>query len=68
MSPPRAPSRRLAAPMSPPRAPSRRLPRRSPVADGTESEATRQVLLRAAGYVAFGLLWLGFVGAVFMFG
>jgi hypothetical protein len=54
--------------MSPPRAPSRRLPLRSPVADGTESEATRQVLLRAAGYVAFGLLWLGFVGAVVMFG
>ena len=35
------------------------------VADGTESEATRRVLLRAVGFVAFGLLWLGFV-AVFV--
>ena len=31
------------------------------VADGTEAEATRRVLGRAAGFVAFGLLWLGFV-------
>lgn len=38
------------------------------VADGTESEATRRVLLRAGGLVAFGLLWLGFVGAFALFG
>lgn len=31
------------------------------VADGTESAATRRVLARAAGFVAFGLLWTGFV-------
>lgn len=38
------------------------------VADGTESEATRRVLLRAIGFVAFGLLWLGLVGAFALFG
>ncbi len=37
--------------------------RRFIVADGTEAEATRRVLLRATGFVAFGLLWLGFVAA-----
>jgi hypothetical protein len=38
------------------------------VADGTEAEATRRVLGRAAGFVAFGLLWLGFVAGIVLFG
>ena len=38
------------------------------VADGTESEATRRVLVRAAGFVGFGLLWVGFVGGILLFG
>jgi hypothetical protein len=38
------------------------------VADGTEAEATRRVLRRAAGFVGFGLLWLGFVAAILLFG
>ena len=38
------------------------------VADGTESEATRRVLRRAAGFVAFGLLWLGILSLILLFG
>ena len=38
------------------------------VADGTESEATRRVLLRALGFLVFGLLWVGLVGSFLLFG
>jgi hypothetical protein len=38
------------------------------VVDGTESEATRRLLVRAAGFVAFGLLWLGIVGLALLLG
>ena len=38
------------------------------VADGTESEVTRRVLFRALGFVAFGLLWLGFLVVFLLLG